>query len=197
MPQISMAALAERVRSLSGWRGRLAAVSAGAASVLAMAPFFLAPVLWLTLPVLVWLIDGTVRRHAGEGPLRRFAAVAEIGWWWGFSYFLVGLYWIGEAFLVEAEKFAVLMPFAVMALPAWLALFHGAAVAVAAPLWKRGPWRVVALALSLSAAEWLRGHVATGFPWNVLGYALTYPLPLMQSAAVLGVYGLTLAAVLV
>ena len=37
----------------------------------------------------------------------------------------------------------------------------------------------------------------TGFPWNVLGYALTYPLPLMQSAAVLGIYGLTLAAVLI
>ena len=32
----------------------------------------------------------------------------------------------------------------------------------------------------------------TGLPWNVLGYALTYPLPLMQSAGVLGIYGLTL-----
>ena len=37
----------------------------------------------------------------------------------------------------------------------------------------------------------------SGFPWNVLGYALTYPLPLMQSAAVLGIYGLTLCAVMI
>ena len=56
---------------------------------------------------------------------------------------------------------------------------------------------MLALALALSATEWLRGHVLTGFPWNVLGYALTYPLPLMQSAAVLGIYGLTLCAVLI
>ena len=60
-----------------------------------------------------------------------------------------------------------------------------------------GGHRVLVLALALSAAEWLRGHILSGFPWNVLGYALTYPLPLMQSAAVLGIYGLTLIAVLV
>ena len=48
-----------------------------------------------------------------------------------------------------------------------------------------------------SAAEWLRGHVLSGLPWNILGYALTYPLPLMQSAAVLGIYGLTLATMLI
>ena len=198
MPEASsIAALAERVRGLSGWRGRLAAFAAGAVSVLAMAPFFLSPVLWITLPVLVWLIDGGVRRHAGDGRVRVMAVAAETGWWWGFGYFLAGLHWIGEAFLVEAEVFAALMPLAVMLMPAGLALFYAAATAVAAPLWKSGAWRVVGLALSLSAMEWLRGHVLSGFPWNVLGYALTYPVELMQSAAVLGIYGLTLATVLV
>jgi apolipoprotein N-acyltransferase len=162
-----------------------------------MAPFFLWPVLWITLPVLVWLIDGAVRRHADKGAVRRLAAAGEIGWWWGFGYLLAGLHWIGEAFLVEAEIFAVFMPFAVMLMPAGLALFYAAATATAATVWKSGPWRVVALALSLSATEWLRGHVFTGFPWNVLGYALTWPVELMQSASVLGIYGLTLAAVLI
>jgi apolipoprotein N-acyltransferase len=166
-------------------------------SALAMAPFFLWPVLWITLPVLVWLIDGAVARHGHEGIARRAAAAAETGWWWGFGYFLAGLYWIGDAFLVEAEVFAVFMPAAVMAMPAGLALFYGAATGIAASLWKSGAWRVVALALALSAAEWLRGHVLSGFPWNVLGYALTYPIELMQSAAVLGIYGLTLVAVVI
>jgi apolipoprotein N-acyltransferase len=192
-----IAAFAARLRGLSGWRRRLAAFVAGALSALAMAPFFLWPVLWITLPALVWLIDGTVARHAGEAPVRRVAAAAEAGWWWGFGYFLAGLYWIGEAFLVEAEIFAVFMPLAVILMPAGLALFHAAAAGIAAWFWNRGLWRVLALALALSAAEWLRGHVLSGFPWNVLGYALTYPLELMQSAAVLGIYGLTLAAALV
>jgi apolipoprotein N-acyltransferase len=192
-----MVSAAERLCGSSGWRARLAAFVAGVLSVLAMAPFFLWPVLWITLPVLVWLIDGAVRRNADKGPWRRLAAAGETGWWWGFGYLLAGLHWIGEAFLVEAEIFAVFMPFAVVLLPAAMAVYYGAATAAAAMLWKSGPWRVLALALSLSATEWLRGHMLTGFPWNVLGYALTYPVELMQSAALLGIYGLTMAAVLI
>jgi apolipoprotein N-acyltransferase len=199
MPEHSpTAAVAMRVRSLSGWQRGLAAAGAGAISALAMAPSFLWPVLWVTLPALVWLVDGAVARHTQEGGWRsRLAAATGTGWWWGFGYFLAGLYWIGQAFLVEAEVFAVLMPLAVILMPAGLALFHAAATGLAALAWRPGATRVVALALALSATEWLRGHILTGFPWNVLGYALTYPVELMQSAAVLGIYGLTLAAVLV
>ena len=214
--KVSIEALAQRVRGLVGWRRRAAAFAAGAVSVLAMAPFFAWPVLWITLPTLVCLIDGarettTLGRQNAEGGVgprlrgddavrwyrRPEVAAAEIGWWFGFGYFVPGLFWIGEAFLVEAETFAVLLPFAVTLLPAGLALFYAAAAAIAARLRTHGARRVLVLALTLSAAEWLRGHILSGFPWNTLGYALTYPLPLMQSAAVLGIYGLTLTAVLV
>jgi apolipoprotein N-acyltransferase len=198
---VSIKALAERLRGLRGWRRRLAALAAGAASVLAMAPFFVWPVLWLTLPALVWLIDGALSPHNSSSSTRWYQrpeiAAAAVGWWFGFGYFLAGLFWVGEAFLVEAEVFAVLLPLAVTLLPGGLALFHAAAAGIAARLWRAGPSRILVLALTLSAMEWARGHVFTGLPWNVLGYALTYPLPLMQSAAVLGIYGLTLVAVLV
>jgi apolipoprotein N-acyltransferase len=195
---IPMKALEERVSSLGGWRRHAAAFVAGAMSVLAMAPFFAWPILWLTLPALVWLIDGALRRDdPPSSRARAVLAAAWVGWWFGFGYFLAGLFWIGEAFLVEAEVFAVLLPFAVTLMPAGLALFYAAAAAVSAGLWRPSPARAVVLALALSAAEWLRGHVLTGFPWNGLGYALTYPLSLMQSAGVIGIYGLALAAVLV
>jgi apolipoprotein N-acyltransferase len=194
------------------------ALAAGAASVLAMAPFFAWPVLFLTLPVLVWLIDGSARLslgatqaqkgegefHKGEGDCaprgRRFRPAlraAAVGWWFGFGYFLAGLFWIGEAFLVEAERFAWLLPVAVTLMPAGLALFYAAAAGLARMAWRPGLSRILVLAVALACAEWLRGHVLTGFPWNVLGYALTYPLPLMQGAGLVGIYGLTLVAVVV
>ncbi|MBS0244586.1 MAG: apolipoprotein N-acyltransferase, partial [Proteobacteria bacterium] len=179
------------LRARGAWSRRGLAFGAGVASVLAMAPFFLWPVLFVTLGLLVLLIDEALRVAA-----RRPAAhAAMVGWWFGFGYFLAGLFWIGEAFLVEAEKFAVLMPFAVLVMPAGLALFWAAATAGASVAWRPGWRRVLALTIALGIAEWLRGHILTGFPWNVLGYALTTPGPFMQAASVLGIYGLTLAAV--
>lgn len=193
--------LAQSVIVLWGWRRLLAAFLAGAASVLALAPFHAAPVLWLTLPVLVWLIDGIGAGAAARGSaaslLSRLGAAAAIGWAFGFGYFLAGLYWVGFAFLVEAEMFGWLLPFAVLLLPAGLALFTALSATLAALLWSSGAARVLALAFAVTAGEWLRGHVLSGFPWNLLGYALTFPDSLAQGAAVFGVYGLTFLTVLV
>jgi len=78
-----------------------------------------------------------------------------------------------------------------------MACYTGLGLALARMLWTRGPTRLIALAVALTAAEWLRGHLFSGFPWNVYGYALTGPLVLAQSAALIGIWGLTFIAVAV
>ena len=170
-----------------GWRRWLIAFAAGAVSALAMAPFNAWPILFLTFPALVWLIDG-----AGVGRLGGVAAAAATGWWFGFGYFLAGLYWIGYAFLVDAPTFGWLLPVAVIGLPAVLAIYMALGVALARMLWTRGALRIFALGVALTASEWLRGHLLTGFPWNAFGYALTAPLPLAQAVSVIRHLGLYL-----
>jgi apolipoprotein N-acyltransferase len=177
------------------WGGRRFAVAflAGAASALAFAPFFAFPVLWLTVPVFVWLIDGA---EAGEDAtwLRRILPAAVVGFAFGFGFFIAGLWWIGAAFLVDAGAFAWALPLAVIALPALLALFWAIGAAVARAFWFDGWPRLLVFAGAMAMAEWLRGHLFTGFPWNAFGYALT-PAPLMmQSASLVGIWGVTLAA---
>ena len=117
--------LRNRIVTARGRERVALAVIAGALSVLALAPFFVWPVLFLTMPVFVWLIDGSASE--GEGPGRAAWRAGVAGWLFGFGYFLAGLFWIGEAFLVEAEKYAALIPFAVTLLPAGLAFFFAAA----------------------------------------------------------------------
>ena len=101
-----------------GWRRILIAFLAGAATTLALPPFEIWPIAFLTFPVLVWLIDG-----AGAGRLGGVMTAAITGWWFGFGYFVAGLYWIGNAFLVDAKNFGWLMPFAILGLPAYLAFY--------------------------------------------------------------------------
>lgn len=175
-----------------GWRRWLIAFAAGALSALAMAPFDAWPILFLTFPTLVWLIDG-----AAVGRWGGVIVAAGTGWWFGFGYFVAGLYWMGYAFLVDAQTFGWMMPFAVIGLPAVLAIYTAVGVAIARLLWTRGAIRILALAVALTATEWLRGHLFTGFPWNAFGYALTTPLALAQSASIVGIWGLTFIAIAV
>jgi len=189
--KLPMGRIANAIVLAWGWRRALIALVAGAASALAMAPVDAWPVLFLTFPVLVWLLDGASGRLGGA------LSAAVAGFWFGFGYFLAGLYWVGYAFLVDAKNFGWLLPVAVLGLPAFLALYTGLGLALARLLWTRGPLRLLTLAVSLTIAEWLRGHLLSGFPWNAFGYALTTPLPLAQASSLIGIWGLTFIAVAV
>ena len=182
---------------LGPWARVGTALLAGALSALAMAPIHVGPILFLTLPVLVLLLDGAETTKPKAGPIRRALPAFWVGWAFGFGYFVGGLWWIGKAFLVEAEEFAFLLPVAVAGLPAVLGIFHGLAAVVARALSRDGWTRVVALAFAFAGAEFLRGHLFTGFPWNTLGYA-AMPVPyLMAQSAWWGLYGATFVTLLV
>jgi apolipoprotein N-acyltransferase len=190
-----MTAIAQRVILAWGWRRFLIAFLAGAAGALAMPPFGLLPALAVSLTLAVWLVDGAA---VGKGrPWATLRSTALVGWWWGFGYFVAGLWWLGSAFLVEADQFAWALPFGVLGLPALLAFFPALGFAVSRLMWSPGAGRIAAFAFGMTVSEWLRGNLFTGFPWNTLGMALAQNAWLMQSASLIGLYGLTVLAVLI
>ena len=187
---MTLTRLTHSIMLASGWRRAAIAIIAGALTALAMAPFNAWPILFVTFPVLVWLLDGSAAgRWSGT------MAAAGAGWCFGFGFFVAGLYWTGYAFLVDAKTFAWLLPVAVAGLPAYLALYTALGLAAARLIWVRGPERLLALAVMLTGAEWLRGHLLSGFPWNTFGYALMQPLALAQSVSLIGIWGLTFLAI--
>ncbi|TBW36417.1 apolipoprotein N-acyltransferase [Siculibacillus lacustris] len=184
------------VMLLWGWRRLLSVALAGSLGGLAQAPFHAFPVLWIAFPVLVWALDGAVDLTGRRG-LARFWPAFRVGWAFGFGWFLAGLWWIGSAFLVDVGQFGWMLPIAIASLSIGLGLFHGLATLFARLLWSEGPSRIVALAIGFFLADWLRGHVLTGFPWGSIGQGFAANGPMMQIAAVLGGYGVTLLAVVV
>jgi len=192
--------LVEQILLLEGWRAAALAFLAGAVSALAMAPYHFSVVLFFTVPVFVWLLDGalpTVKANGNVSLMGRVWPAFRIGWLFGFGYFLAGLWWIGRAFLVDGDEFAWLLPIAVLILPAGLALFWGAAACLARLAWSDGWSRLLALGAMMALAEWARSFVLTGFPWNSFGMAMMPSAILMQSAGLVGVYTMAFFAVLV
>lgn len=183
LPLVGVAGLAAGVTGL--WAGALA-FALGVMGSFGQAPFHLWPLTMAMLTAFVWQLDGAAatRRPRLAGFWR--------GWCLGFGYFLAGLWWVSSAFLVDAERYAALIPLAVTAMPAGLALFWGALGAAAVQLWRRDGRRILLLATLFFAIEYLRGHVLTGFPWNLAGQVWPAGGAISQAASVIGVYGLTL-----
>jgi apolipoprotein N-acyltransferase len=175
--------------ALEGWRRWALAALLGIALSAALPPVYALPLLFVAFTGLMWLIDGS----------RNGRAAAAIGWWFGFGHFLTGIYWIALAFFTDAERFGWMAPFALAGLAAVLAVFPSGATALAWWAKRRslvqGAGRVLALGIAWTVAEWLRGHLFTGFPWNLGGYAWAVSDAMIQSAAITGVYGLSLLAV--
>lgn len=185
--------LAETAMLSHGWRRFLLLVVAGAIAGLSIPPLFIVPALFISFPIWVWCLDGAER---GRGWRRLFGPAFSIGFAFGWGYFTVAFHWLGAAFLVEGGVMIALMPFAILALAAMIAFFWGVGSALAHLFWSHGGWRIVTLATFLTIAEWARGHVLTGFPFDLLGYALTPNDEMMQITSIIGIYGLTLVAAL-
>jgi apolipoprotein N-acyltransferase len=173
---------------LSRWGSALLALGFGAAAGFAFPPFGVLPGI-LGWAGLLWLLDG-----AGERPLR---SAFWRGWWFSLAFFLVGTWWVVEAFLVDAESHGWMAPIIVCALPAGMGLFWGSASVLYRRLAVPGPARLLVFGASFGFVEWLRNWLLTGFPWNMAGQTWLAGGAMSQNAAVFGALGLTVITLLI
>jgi apolipoprotein N-acyltransferase len=165
------------------WSAGGLAILAGAAAALAFPPFGFLPGL-LGYAFLLGLWD----RAAPARPLR---SAFWRGWLAGTAFFLISTWWVAEAFYVDAAEQGWMAPIAVTLLASGLGLFWGAAGALYA--WARpgGIGRPIVFAGCFCLLEWLRGHVLTGFPWDLAGETWKAGSAPSQAAALVGAYGLS------
>ncbi|MDB2682633.1 apolipoprotein N-acyltransferase [Alphaproteobacteria bacterium] len=159
----------------------------GALSSLAMPPYGYWWALMIGLSGLYWLLLRSSNKK------RAFLC----GWGFGFGYFVFGLSWIGNALLVEGNDYAWAWPLAVVGLPLALAIFTGVGTLAS--------WRffnlqsvvgLLAMIGCMSLAEWLRGNLFTGFPWNLYGYTWFKHLEIIQVLRAWDVYFLSFLTML-
>ena len=187
---IFLARLDGWMRGLEGWPRLALAFGLGAFCATAFAPIGFFPALLLGLAGLALLLDG-----AALSP-RPWRAAAATGWAFAFGQFLIGMHWIVYPFMVDPAEHLWQLPFALASLPAGLGLFGALGVLPALLARRPGVSRLLLLSVGYAAAEWLRGHVLTGFPWNLPAYGWGASLAVMQAASLIGAYGLSFLTIL-
>lgn len=168
------------------WRLIVTFIS-GSALSLAQAPTNL---WWLIFPCLGFFFITFI--HA-----KKTSQAFWTGFVFAFGYFLFGLYWIGNALLVEGNSYQWAWPLAVVALPLGLSLFTAIYTALALMMSKgQSTLSFLSFCFFLTIAEWARGYTFTGFPWNLYGYVWSDFIEIAQITSVIGPYGLTFLTIL-
>ena len=158
----------------------------GLFSTLSLPPIHFFLILFLTVTGLIWLLD----------EIEDFRISFCIGWFFGVGYFLGGLYWISYAFLVNSDKFALFLPFAMIGLSSLLSIFIGLTTFLFSKFRFSGLNKALVFSSLWVMMEWLRGHIFTGLPWNLIGSALTFSDELIQISSIFGTWGLSFFAIL-
>lgn len=176
-----------RVAALTGWRRYAAAALCGLLVTAALPPLYLVPLAFAGFAGLIWLLNGA----------RGWRPAVLTGWAFGTAHCGSGFYWISSSLLVDAERFGWLYPISITFFgiafgiyPALVALAHHR---IGRRCWRGG----LVFAALWTIGEGLRGHLFTGFPWNLIGTVWAVSDASLQLGSIVGTYGLSLLTVAV
>lgn len=175
----------KRLLAVAGWKGRGLDFGVGMVAVLGHAPFHIWIVTLVCFGFLMARLD--TAREVGHGGFSR-------AMWFGLGYFLAGTFWIGSAFIVRGPEFIPAMPPMILGLAATLAVFWGLAGYVYVRFFGSRPLRWIGLVALLWIAEFARGHMFGGLPWNLPAYIFKAGGFWSFTAAYIGAYGLSFVA---
>ncbi len=114
------------------------------------------------------------------------------GWLFGFGYFVSNLYWISISLTFD-ENFKFLIPFTIILIPGFLALFYSLVAyifVVLKPKQNLGSFFLFCLIFGI--VEFLRGSILTGFPWNLIAYSFSNQIEILNITSIIGTYSFNL-----
>ena len=117
-----------------------------------------------------------------------------IGFLFGFGYFLCGTFWISYSLTFE-ESFKFLIPFSIILIPAFLALFTAISSTIVGHFLNYNFISILLFSSSFAISDYVRGKILTGFPWNFVAYSWSWLTEVLQILNIFGLYAFNLITI--
>lgn len=127
----------------------------------------------------------------------RPADAFRLGWIAGVIHYLGLLYWLVHTMQTYGRLPVYLSIPLLFLLAAYLALYTGIFTTVLSVMGRPGVFWAVGGPMAWVFLEYVRGHLFSGFPWELLGHSQYRVLPLIQISDLVGGYGVSFLIVAV
>ena len=150
-------------------------------------PFSFVFINFITFPILLILLVSNYQK----GRWTSF----NIGWMFGFGYFISNIYWITNALTFE-EIFKPLIPISFILIPLFLGIFYGLITLICSFFnLRKNISSILIFSFFFSLIEFIRGFIFGGFPWNLIAYSWSDYLEFLQILSFTGTYTLNLLSI--
>ncbi len=123
--------------------------------------------------------------------LKNLSHIFILGCSFSFGWFLFGLYWIGNSFLVKSGIFIFLMPIAIIILPLFLSFFWGGVFLISRYFSNKFGEVHLNFVIFITIWEYIRGHFLN-FPWLMPGDFFSSNNYSIQAFSYLGSFSMNL-----
>ena len=116
-------------------------------------------------------------------------------WFFGFGYFLSSLYWISISLTFD-ESFKYLIPFSLILVPSFLAVFYGLITLLFSLFFsKKITSSFLVFSVAFGTIEVIRSFIFTGFPWNLISFSFSNSIYFIQILSIIGTYSFNLICI--
>ena len=167
----------------------------GLLTVFTFQPFNFSFINFITLPLIFYLTIYVKKRSKSIYRKKPYMKnLFLVGFMFGFGFYLSGIFWISYSLTFD-ENFKFLIPFAIIIIPLFLALFLGLTTLIVGQFLNYNFSSILLFSGSFGLSDYLRSKILTGFPWNLWGYSWSWVSEILQTLNIFGLFAFNLIVI--
>tara|TARA_B100000242_G_C43036940_1_gene483462 strand:- start:65 stop:1624 length:1560 start_codon:yes stop_codon:yes gene_type:complete len=167
----------------------------GLLTVLSFQPFNLIFINFFILPIVFYVIVHIKKKSKSTYRKKPYKKNLFIfGTTFGFGFYLGGIHWITNSLTFD-DNFKILIPIALIAIPAFLSLFYSITFLIVGPYLNFNLSSIFLFSSSLAISDYLRAKILTGFPWNLWSYSFSWSTEIIQVLNLVGLFTFNLISI--